>query len=196
MIQFSSMSAGYLRIFIGILLFCLSGCDSHSSQMEWRHLKADGTAGWTITDESKSDGGAIVKGRVGDVLVQIREWKSNAAEAQTQFKGLDLALNNLYDSFIAPYPGVVSSTVICPDKFRPVRWHLETGEDWIKSFRQLATDRFQYGVCDDKNGYYMSYDILYFCAKQNLTYEARLFARQGTPAVTQMDQLHEKFHCN
>ena len=189
------MGMRYLRAFIGVALLGLGGCENRAARLEWRHLRAESPAGWKISEEAATDSGAIVKGRVGDVLVQIREWTSTRAQAETQYKGLLTAMQNLYESFVSPYPGVVSSTVVCPDKFKPVREFAELPDEWAKTWRQLATDRFQYGVCDDKNGYYRSYDTLYFCAKRSVTYEVRLFTRVGSSAVKQMDELHAHVHC-
>jgi len=85
---------------------------------------------------------------IGDDRLRVRVLDDHdRTSAQALSSDMRAQLLNLFGDRQAPYPGQLSQTLTCPERFLPVE--LETSGDMLLQMQVFANERFGYGGCDE-----------------------------------------------
>ncbi len=102
---------------------------------------------------------------------------SNADEnfQKNYFADKTTELNFLFEPSPAPYPGVITRTIICPNEFKPVVQ--EKDDDTIKSiiYIMYSNERLAYGICSKDLTKYRAVFSLVYCKTKQEIYQIEYF---------------------
>ena len=98
---------------------------------------------------------------IGDDRLRVRVFDDHdSSSAQALSSDMRAQLLNLFGDRQAPYPGQLSQTLTCPERFLPVE--LETSGDMLLQMQFFANERFGYGGCDESLLAYRSTMALFY----------------------------------
>lgn len=96
-------------------------------------------------------------------------------------------VENLYKTQPSPYPDVVSNTVNCPDRFRPLTIEAADSGKWIFAYKIFANERFVFGECSDDAIFYTCAYIFIYCRKNKILNEIKYF----TPGLSPVNKAED-----
>jgi arylsulfatase A-like enzyme len=82
---------------------------------------------------------------------------------------------SLYKRIPSPYPGAVSKTIECPDKYIPDVFPLEIEGENIPVYTLYSTPRFTYGACADELIKYRGFMTFVYNEKRAILYRIEIF---------------------
>ena len=163
-------------LIVGLLIIVLV---FYFAQTKTDTLQMFGFSNFEITEKTESDIGGVHFTRFtannGTVILKVEHAKDvDVAKATQYIDEKRFGIESLYQSTPSPYPDVLTRTIECPDKFKPVFNRTEDNQD---SFYYIlyANDRFTYGVCSEDLIEYRAVFYLVYCGKRNEVYQIELF---------------------
>lgn len=82
----------------------------------------------------------------------------------------------LFENTRSPYPGEISDTISCDEKFKPdIKSDLINGIN-VTHFSGFLNNRMTYGACTDDQAEYRGVFTLFYCQKQNKLYQLEIFS--------------------
>jgi hypothetical protein len=90
-------------------------------------------------------------------------------------------IDNLFKTQPSPYPDVVSNSINCPDRFKPVPTDSINENMWMFAYKIFANDRFVFGECTDDEAFYTSAYIFIYSRKNKTLNEIKYFTPKSTP---------------
>jgi len=178
-----------LGLLVIILVFYLT------TQAKTDILEMFGFSGFEITEKTESNIGDIHFTRFiannGTIILKVEHAKDvDTAKAKQYIDEKRFGIESLYQSIPSPYPDVVTRTIECPEKFKPI--FDITDQDSQDSFYYIlyANDRFTYGVCSDDLIKYRAIFYLVYCEQKKEIYQIELFTALEELTDDLVDMLH------
>lgn len=104
------------------------------------------------------------------------------------------SIDSLYQTTQSPYPDVITRTIECPTKFKPVFNKTETSIQDSFYYVLYANDRFAYGICsEDLIKYHAVFSIVY-CKSEGELYKLEVFGGPKEAMDKFIDKL-QTFQC-
>jgi hypothetical protein len=91
-------------------------------------------------------------------------------------------IDNLFKTQPSPYPDVVSNSINCPDRFKPVPADSLNERMWLFAYKIYANDRFIFGECTDDAAFYISAYIFIYSRKNKILNEIKFFTPRSAPS--------------
>lgn len=118
------------------------------------------------------------------IIVRITKVKTSSPRKYAEDK--KFLLESLFSQTAAPYPGVITNVIECPEEFKPKIVEAENGT----MYTFFAGERFTYGICtQDLIVYYSTYGI--FECKNDI-FEVNVFSEKEGE---EPERIVESFHC-
>ena len=118
----------------------------------------------------------------------------NTVRARQYIAEKRFGIESLYISIPSPYPDVITRTIECPEKFKPV-FDITNQDDQDSLYYILyATERFTYGVCSDDLVKYRAIFYLVHCKQKSELYQIESFIAPEEFADDLVDMLRS-FKC-
>jgi hypothetical protein len=124
-------------------------------------------AGLKITEVSSANNDKIIKVKITENM------EEKIAELYEDDK--KSLIDSLFVTQPAPYPGVVTRIIDCPEEFKPEEGTIKTSDMKIDYYIMYSNDRFFYGVCSPDLIKYRSVVGLAYCKTKNTFVEIELF---------------------
>lgn len=161
-------------------------------------LQVFGFSDFEITEKTESNIGGMHFTRFtannGTVILKVEHAKDvDVAKATQYIDEKRFGIESLYQSTPSPYPDVLTRTIECPDKFKPVLNATEDNRD-SSYYILYANDRFTYGVCSEDLIKYRAVFYLVYCEQKNEIYQVELFTAPEEFTDELVDMLHS-FKC-
>ncbi|MCL4364071.1 hypothetical protein M1328_02420 [Patescibacteria group bacterium] len=133
-----------------------------------------------IYQEDKNDFRALYSSK--DDLLRV-EVKSNIDQATAdQYITANIAqIKGLFTDALAPYPGVVSDTVSCGQKYQPT-FGQTTNKDGLEINYLIAylNTNLTYGSCNDAQIVYKGFAAYFYCPKNKQAFHLELIVPRKT----------------
>jgi hypothetical protein len=111
---------------------------------------------------------------IGEDRLRVRVFDDHdPASAQKLSSDMRAQFLNLFGDRQAPYPGQLSQTLTCPERFLPVE--LETSNSMLLQMQFFANARFGYGGCDESLLAYRSTMGLFYFPESRLFFQVEYF---------------------
>jgi hypothetical protein len=89
---------------------------------------------------------------------------------------MKLNIESLFQDYVAPYPGVVSKKITCPDEFKPTKISLNNKQGTFNGYLFYANSRYTPGECVKNNISYFYYRGLFKCHEKSTVVDLVLFS--------------------
>ncbi len=130
----------------------------------------------------------------GDDIIQLKTYAHyNREKAKKLIEARKFFMELSFKDQISPYPGLLSSTIGCPDDQKP-----KPSEDTIAlrlDYKLLATSNLVYGNCNLTDNYYNCLYCVFFCADKSEAYELKIFSPIGKSSFD-YESLKASIKCN
>lgn len=104
-------------------------------------------------------------------------------------------LNSLFETTQAPYPGVVTRTIVCPDEFKPTVTEEENKTIESVVYVMYSNERFTYGVCSKDLIKYRAIFSLVYCKAKKEIYQIEYFKLAEEFSQNDVEKI-KNFKCN
>ena len=91
------------------------------------------------------------------------------------------SLQTIYDRHVSPYPGELSSEIVCDDSYKPILGTLEAHGVTVQFVKGLATARFTFGACVDDLVAYKGAVAWYWCPLSQTVVQLELMIPKEEP---------------
>ena len=95
-------------------------------------------------------------------------------DGATMSKITEMKIEGLFDAARSPYPGPLSDTITCDNKYKPMPHNIKAVDTSIIVFYGYLNNRLQYGTCVDDQITQKSYNALIYCENQQSWYQLEL----------------------
>jgi len=117
---------------------------------------------------------------VEDVLQVKHYFNMTREKAKKLVDDRKFFLGAMFKDQPSPYPGVLSSTIGCPEALVPKP--VEDTANVSLAYQLLATRNLIYGNCDPSDNYYYCFYQVFYCAEKKELFEVKIFTPIGKPS--------------
>lgn len=109
------------------------------------------------------------------ILMFRRIDNSNASFANVYIDDQKIKLISVYDPAISPYFAILTTKIVCPERFQPIYNEINTDSTSIEYYIVYANERLGYGVCTDDLIKYREIIAFAYCENTESLYEIEYF---------------------
>jgi len=102
-------------------------------------------------------------------------------------------INNFFINVPSPYAATISSSITCPDKFKPTYFDYSSEIEIKDGVDLYAGKRGEFGICDETQVHSRTLLTFIHCKKLKTTYEIKI----SFPAIAPLDlkNVFSQIHC-
>ena len=129
------------------------------------------------------------------VRVDVRD-HIDAETATDYIHGRIAGMKALYDNIRSPYPGLLSSEIVCDSEYKPTYSATETKQGiGIQVIVGYLNDRMTFGSCQKAEAKYKGMMILFACANKNQLYQIEFISSLEDFNLSALDAMVHGVEC-
>jgi len=114
----------------------------------------------------------------GNTLLRVEVLSQSDEYSASQYITASISqIKGLFADSLAPYPGTISKTITCENKFQPTFYTFFTQEKLeLTTFIAYLNSNLTYGTCTEDQAINKGVSAYFYCPKNKLSYRLELIA--------------------
>lgn len=181
------------------LMFSIVGCwEKRSQDFRWEGLQNSLLTGLEKLGEESLDGSRLVHLKSASMNIKIARRPGDRQKIERAWSSIRDDILSYYTPHAAPYSGMISQVVDCPESLRPQalpRLQSAPNEDWKEGMISFANSRSVLGVCDPSLVAFQVLQAMVFCARPNVAFDIKISLPRGDSSAGRLQDIYNGFSC-